>query len=203
MRVLSGATQKNRDRNATRSIRQQLKIKANLKGKPGYDEYEAECNAANPPQTFKIRCTKEEMVAKFPLVHHGRAGCFWGVFMRPGGFRSPVEAGRGIKAGLFHAAMLATRPAQGGPADAAVLRQALPRRMRHGQKQVLARLLRSACGGCKGHWQRLGPMCAGFGGDSFRCPTAIPVPCNIPFGLFWRCPRNTPKKPGVSSCWGK
>jgi len=79
MRVLSGVTQKSRDRNATRSIGQQLKIKANLKGKPGYDEYEAECDAANPPQTgkiFKIRCTKDEMVEKLPLVHHGLVDCF-------------------------------------------------------------------------------------------------------------------------------
>ena len=67
----SGFTQKNRDRNATRSIAQQQAIKANLKGKPGYDEYEAECNAANPPKTAQIRCTKDEMVEKLPLVHHG------------------------------------------------------------------------------------------------------------------------------------
>jgi len=73
-RVRSGVTQSTRDRNATRSISHQRVIKANLKGKPGYDEYEAECDAANPPQTgkiFRIRCTKEEMVEKFPLVDHG------------------------------------------------------------------------------------------------------------------------------------
>ena len=77
--VLSGVTQKNRDRNATRCIDHQRRIKANLKGKPGYDEYEAECDAANPPKTgkiFKIRCTKDEMVEKLPLVHHGLVDCF-------------------------------------------------------------------------------------------------------------------------------
>ena len=77
--VRSGITQENRDRNATRSIRTQQAIKANLRGKPGYDEYEAECDAANPPKTgkiFKIRCAKEEMVEKFPLVHHGLVDCF-------------------------------------------------------------------------------------------------------------------------------
>ena len=78
MRRLSGVTQSSRDRNATRAISTQLKIKANLKGLPGFEEYEAECDAANPPtmfnplQTGKIRCTKEEMGEKFPLVHHGR-----------------------------------------------------------------------------------------------------------------------------------
>ena len=74
VRVVSGVTQETRDRNFTRSIGTQKAIKANLKGKPGYDEYEAECDAANPPKTgkiFKIRCTKEEMEEKFPLVQHG------------------------------------------------------------------------------------------------------------------------------------
>ena len=42
VRVLSGVTQWPRDRNATRSISWQRVIKANLRGKPGYDEYEAE-----------------------------------------------------------------------------------------------------------------------------------------------------------------
>ena len=75
--LLSGVTQWSRDRNATRAISTQLKIKAKLKGLPGFEEYEAECDAANPPtmlnplQTGKIRCTKEEMGEKFPLVHHG------------------------------------------------------------------------------------------------------------------------------------
>ena len=74
MRVLSGVTQKNRDRNATRSLDWQQVNKATLQGKPGYDEYNAECDAANPPKTaqiFKIRCTKDDMVEKLPLVHHG------------------------------------------------------------------------------------------------------------------------------------
>ena len=70
--VLSGVTQLSRDRNATRAIGTQLNIKANLKDKPGFEEYKAECDAANPPTMFKIRCTKEEMGEKFPLVDHGR-----------------------------------------------------------------------------------------------------------------------------------
>ena len=72
--VHTGVTQQNRDRNATRCIGWQQVIKANLKGKPGYDEYKAECDALNPPKTgkiFKIRCTKEEMLEKFSLVGHG------------------------------------------------------------------------------------------------------------------------------------
>ena len=75
----SGVTQFSRDRNATRSIGHQLNIKASLKGKPGFEEYEAECDAANPPKTaqmFKIRCTKEEMVEKLPLVGHGLVDSF-------------------------------------------------------------------------------------------------------------------------------
>ena len=75
----SGVTQSTRDRNATRAIITQLKIKANLKGLPGFEEYEAECDAANPPKTaqmFKIRCTKEEMVEKLPLVGHGLVDSF-------------------------------------------------------------------------------------------------------------------------------
>ena len=43
------------------------------------NEYEAECDAANPPKTgkiFKIRCTKDEMVEELPLVHHGLIDCF-------------------------------------------------------------------------------------------------------------------------------
>ena len=77
-RVLTGVTQKNRDRNATRSLDWQRVIKVSLQGKHGYDEYEAECDAANPPKTaqiFKIRCTKEEMVEKLPLVEHGLVEC--------------------------------------------------------------------------------------------------------------------------------
>ena len=70
-KLASRVTQVTRDRNATRGIEYQRVIKANLRGKPGYDEYEAECDAANPLQTGKIRCTKEEMGEKFPLVHHG------------------------------------------------------------------------------------------------------------------------------------
>ena len=78
-RVRSGITQWNGDRNATRSNGHQLNIKANLRGKPGFEEYEAECDAANPPKTaqmFKIRCTKEEMVEKLPLVGHGLVDSF-------------------------------------------------------------------------------------------------------------------------------
>ena len=71
VRVLSGVSQTSRERNRTRSISTQKAIKANLKGKPGFEEYKAECDAANPPTMFKIRCTKEEMGEKFPLVHHG------------------------------------------------------------------------------------------------------------------------------------
>ena len=71
IRLLSGVTQSSRDRNATRAINTQLKIKANLKGLPGFEEYEAECDAANPPTMFKIRYTKEEMAETFPLVQHG------------------------------------------------------------------------------------------------------------------------------------
>ena len=56
IQVLSGVTQSSRDRNATRAISTQLKIKANLKGKSGFEEYEAECDAANPPKTAQIRC---------------------------------------------------------------------------------------------------------------------------------------------------
>ena len=71
IRLLSGVTQSSRDRNATRAISTQLQIKANLKGLPGFEEYEAECDEANPPTMFKIRYTKEEMEEKCPLVQHG------------------------------------------------------------------------------------------------------------------------------------
>ena len=75
-RLRTGVTQQNRDRNATRSIGTQQAIKANsnLRDQPGYDEYKAECDAGNPPKTaqiFKIRCTKDEMEEKLPLVGHG------------------------------------------------------------------------------------------------------------------------------------
>jgi len=76
MRALSGVTQSSRDRNRTRAIDTQLKIKANLKDKPGFEEYKAECDAANPPTMFKIRCTKEEMAETFPLVGHGLVDSF-------------------------------------------------------------------------------------------------------------------------------
>ena len=76
MRALSGVTQSSRDRNATRAIGTQLTIKANLKDKPGFEEYKAECDAANPPTMIKIRCTKEEMAETFPLVGHGLVDSF-------------------------------------------------------------------------------------------------------------------------------
>ena len=74
--LASGVTQFSRDRNARRSVGTQINIKVNLKGQPGYDEYNAECDAANPPKTaqiFKIRCTKDVMEEKLPLdlVYHG------------------------------------------------------------------------------------------------------------------------------------
>ena len=69
-----GIIQPIRDRNALRSREHQSRIKATLKGKAGYDEFCDECGAANPAkaaQSSKIRCTKEEMGEKFPLVNHG------------------------------------------------------------------------------------------------------------------------------------
>ena len=71
MRVHTGVTQQNRDRNATRSLATQQSIKVSLQDKPGYDEYRAECDAANPPKKTAQRLTKEEMEEKFPLVQHG------------------------------------------------------------------------------------------------------------------------------------
>ena len=70
-RRASGVTQSCRDRNATRCIHWQRVVKANLKDKPGFEEYEAECDAANPGTIFKIRCTKEEIEEKLLLVQHG------------------------------------------------------------------------------------------------------------------------------------
>ena len=76
VRVLSGVTQKNRDRNAARSIVTQRAIKVNLKDKPGFEEYEAECDAANPPKkASRIRCTQKEMEETLPLVGHGLVEC--------------------------------------------------------------------------------------------------------------------------------
>ena len=71
-RLASGVTQFMRDRNRTRSISTQRVIKANLKDKPGFEEYEAECDAANPPKkASRIRCTQKEMEETLPLVGHG------------------------------------------------------------------------------------------------------------------------------------
>ena len=47
-KYVSGVTQKMRDRNATRCLGWQRKIKYSLKGKDGYDKYNEECDAANP-----------------------------------------------------------------------------------------------------------------------------------------------------------
>ena len=50
-----------------------------LKDKPGFDEYESECDAAKPPKTaqmYKIRSTKEEMVEELPLAGHGLVDSF-------------------------------------------------------------------------------------------------------------------------------
>ena len=71
-RIISGVIQNNTDRNATRCLQWQRVMKATLKGRPGYDEFTAECDAANPAKPErKTRHTKEEMVEKLPLVNHG------------------------------------------------------------------------------------------------------------------------------------
>ena len=76
LRVLSGVTQKNRDRNATCSLNQQRFIKATLQGMAGFEEYEAECDAANPPKkASRICCTQKEMEETLPLVGHGLVEC--------------------------------------------------------------------------------------------------------------------------------
>ena len=58
--------------NATRSRNWQRTVKCLLKGKDGYDEYNEECDAANPKKAPKKGgYSKKEMGEKLPLVNHG------------------------------------------------------------------------------------------------------------------------------------
>ena len=76
--LASGVTQYMRNRNATRSIQYQRAIKAMLKVKHGFEEYEAECDEANPPKKVsRIRFTKKEMEETLPLVGHGLVECIF------------------------------------------------------------------------------------------------------------------------------